>query len=272
MSTFWTQTAVENMDYKNVLYAVEGPVATLSVNRPHRLNAVNTATLHELLAAAREAEADHSVRVLILTGTGDRSFIAGADVNEMVENDYLEALRFAELGQKLCSTLEEMAKPVIAAINGYALGAGCEIAVACDFAYAAEGTELGMPEVNLGIIPGFGGAQRLLRRIPAGIAREMVLVGEAIDAEEALRIGLVNGIYSSEELMAAAMKTALLIASKGPLAVARAKGLMQAGLDMPLAAANTLERVSFAGLFATNDQTEGMQAFLQKREPQFKGN
>jgi len=263
---------MEKMEYKNVLYAVEGPVAMLTVNRPHRLNAVNTATLQELLAAAREAKADDSVRVLILTGSGDRSFIAGADVKEMVENDYLQALAFAKLGQRLCSTLEEMAKPVIAVINGYALGAGCEIAVACDFAYAAEHAELGMPEVNLGIIPGFGGSQRLLRRIPAGMAREMVLAGEAIIAQEALRVGLVNRIYASDKLMAAAQETAILISSKGPLAVARAKDLMRAGLDMPLDAANTLERESFAGLFATNDQTEGMQAFLQKREPQFKGN
>jgi enoyl-CoA hydratase len=224
-----------------------------------------------LLEIAEKVALDETVRVVVLTGAGTRSFIAGADVAEMVDKGYLEAFRFAELGQRVCAALETMDKPVIAAINGYALGGGCELAMACDFAYASTAAEIGQPEVNLGIIPGFGGTQRLLRRIPLGMAREMVLVGRTLSAEEALRLGLVNAIFEPEQLMPEVLGLARRIAEKGPLAVARAKRLMVNGLDMPLLAGNALERESFAGLFATEDQKEGMRAFLSKRSPDFQG-
>ncbi|MCB9556139.1 MAG: enoyl-CoA hydratase/isomerase family protein [Deltaproteobacteria bacterium] len=235
------------------------------------MNALNTATLEELLAATSTVAEDDKLRVLILTGTGDRAFAAGADVAEMVDKTYLEALRFAELGQRVCQTLETMNKPVIAAINGYALGAGCELVMACDFAFAVDSAVIGQPEVNLAIIPGFGGTQRLLRRIPVGIAREMVLTGRPIDAAEALRVGLVNAVLPAEQLLPHVLAIAHEIAEKGPLAVAGAKRLMVSGLDSPLPAANVLERETFAGLFATEDQREGMRAFLNKRSPNFRG-
>ncbi|MCA9673274.1 MAG: enoyl-CoA hydratase/isomerase family protein [Myxococcales bacterium] len=257
--------------FENIRLERDGALALVVVDRQDRLNALNTATLVELLAALSDVSADESVRVLILTGAGDRAFVAGADVHEMVDRGYLEALRFAELGQKVCAALEEMPKPCIAAINGYALGGGCELAIACDFAYASTDALIGQPEVNLGIIPGFGGTQRLLRRIPAGLAREMVITGRMLEADEALRVGLVNAVYAPDELLDAAHETARAIAEKGPLAVARAKRLMALGLDLPLGAANALERESFAGLFATEDQTEGMRAFLAKRKPEFRG-
>ena len=171
--------------FENIRLERDGALALVVVDRQDRLNALNTATLVELLAALSDVSADESVRVLILTGAGDRAFVAGADVHEMVDRGYLEALRFAELGQKVCAALEEMPKPCIAAINGYALGGGCELAIACDFAYASTDALIGQPEVNLGIIPGFGGTQRLLRRIPAGLAREMVITGRMLEADEA---------------------------------------------------------------------------------------
>lgn len=259
------------MSYENIALRIDGPVATIVIDRPRRLNALNTATLLELLDAVATVGADDALRVVVVTGAGDRAFIAGADVNEMVDKTYLEALRFAELGHRVCEALEEVEKPVIAAIGGYALGGGCEIAIACDFAYASTEAVIGVPEVNLGIIPGFGGTQRLLRRIPAGMAREMVITGRRLTAEEALAVGLVNAVYPPDELMPRVEETAARIAKKGPLAVARAKRLMVAGQDSPLAAANILERQSFAGLFATDDQKEGMRAFLNKRDPDFRG-
>jgi enoyl-CoA hydratase len=259
------------MRYPNLDYVVDGPIAVVAVNRPRTLNAIIESTLHELMSVVDEVAADASAKVMILTGAGDRSFMAGADVREMVSYNYLNALRFARLGQRLCAAIEEMEKPAIAAINGYALGAGCELAMACDFAYAAEDATIGMPEVNMGIIPGFGGIQRLLRRVPIGMARELILTGRPVEAAEALRLGLVNGIFAQDELMQRVRQIALNIAEKGPLAIARAKRLMASGLDLALAAANAIEGESFAGLFATRDQEEGMTAFLEKRAPQFSG-
>ena len=257
--------------YENVELRRDGPVVTIIVDRPRRLNALNTATLVGLLGATSEVADDEQIRAVVLTGAGDRAFVAGADVREMVDKNYLEALRFAQLGQRVCAALEQMDKPVIAAIRGYALGAGCELAIACDFAYAATDAVIGQPEVDLGIIPGFGGTQRLLRRIATGMAREMIVTGRRLTADEALRVGLVNAVYPPEELLDRVHETARQIASKGPLAVARAKRLLVSGQDSPLTAANVLERESFAGLFATEDQKEGMRAFLGKRPPDFRG-
>ncbi|MCC6749428.1 MAG: enoyl-CoA hydratase/isomerase family protein [Deltaproteobacteria bacterium] len=259
------------MGYGNILLEFEGPLAILSVNRPRRLNALNTQTLGELLSAVGELASRAEIRVVILTGAGDKSFIAGADVTEMVDKSHLEALRFAELGQNVCSAFEHLDRPVIAAINGYALGGGCELAMACDFAYASTEATIGQPEVNLGIIPGFGGTQRLLRRVAPGLARELVFTGRAIGADEALRLGLVNAVYPPTQLMPRVRETALQIVEKGPLAIARAKSLMVAGFEMSLSAASVLEREAFAGLFASHDQKEGMRAFLEKRPPTFQG-
>ena len=258
-------------DFENIVLSTEGQLAQITVNRPERLNALNTATLEELVVAAERVAADEELRVVVFTGAGDRAFIAGADIVEMANKTVMEGLRFAELGHHLCSTLERMTKPVIAAINGFALGGGCELAMACDIVYASETATIGQPEVNLGIIPGFGGTQRLLRRIPVGMAREMVFTGRSIKAAEALRIGLVNAVYTPEKLMRRTLATAHRICEKGPLAVSTAKRLMVTGLDLPLDAANELERRSFAALFDTEDQKEGMQAFMEKRTAEFKG-
>ena len=257
--------------FQNIELTLDGPLAQITVNRPERLNALNTATLEELVRAADRVAADESLRAVIFTGAGDRAFIAGADIVEMAHKSVLEGLRFAELGHRLCSTLEQMSKPVIAAVNGYALGGGCEVAMACDFVYASETATIGQPEVNLGIIPGFGGTQRLLRRIPVGMAREMVFTGRSVKANEALRVGLVNAVYPPDKLMRRTRATAHRICEKGPLAVSTAKRLMVTGLDLPLDAANELERRSFAALFDTEDQREGMKAFMEKRTAEFKG-
>ena len=258
-------------DFKNILLDLDGPLAQVTVNRPDRLNALNTATLEELVIAADRVAADGDIRAVVFTGAGDRAFIAGADITEMANKTVMEGLQFAELGHRLCSTLEHMTKPVIAAVNGYALGGGCEVAMACDFVYASETAAIGQPEVNLGIIPGFGGTQRLLRRIPVGMAREMVITGRSVKAAEALRIGLVNKVFAPDKLLRRTRATASRICEKGPLAVSTAKRLMVTGLDLPLDAANELERRSFAALFDTEDQKEGMQAFMEKRTAEFKG-
>jgi enoyl-CoA hydratase len=259
------------MSPQNILVAVDGPVATLTINRPTRLNALNTETLGELLEAARALAADAAVRAVILTGAGDKAFIAGADIKEMCEKSVLEALAFSELGHHFCSTLEQMDKPVIAAVNGYALGGGCELVLACDFAYASDKAVIGQPEVNLGIIPGFGGTQRLARRIPLGMAREMIVTGRSLSAEEALRVGLVNAVYPLDQLREKVSEVARTISEKGPLAVGAAKRLLRTGPGIPLEPACELERQSFAALFASEDQKEGMRAFMEKRPPGFKG-
>jgi enoyl-CoA hydratase len=259
------------MAFENVLFEVDAPLALITVNRPKRLNALNAQTVVELHAAAEQAAADPAVRVVILTGAGDKAFVAGADIAEMCALSALQALQFAEAGHRLGELLEGMEKPVIAAINGYALGGGCELAMACDFALASDKASIGQPEVNLGIIPGFGGTQRLLRRVPIGVARELIYSGRSLAADEALRIGLVNAVHPADQLLAKAKELGRLIASKGPLAVARCKRLMTTGLGLPLSAANELERQTFAALFSSADQKEGMNAFLEKRAPSFQG-
>lgn len=257
--------------FRNIRLEIDPPLAWITIDRPRRLNALNSVTLQELLEAVAAIRADDDVRVALLTGAGQRSFAAGADITEMIDKDYLAALRFAELGQRVCDAFERLDKPVVAAINGYALGAGCELALACDFAYAAHGATIGQPEIKLGIIPGFGGTQRLLRRLPLGVARELVYTGRSLDAEEALALGLINAVYPSEQLTERARATATEIAALGPLAVGRAKRLMVDGCELPLPAGMALERQGFAGLFATEDQAEGMRAFMEKRPPVFKG-
>ncbi|WP_437623219.1 enoyl-CoA hydratase/isomerase family protein [Sorangium sp. So ce1151] len=250
-----------------------GHVATVTIQRPDKLNALNPAVLGELTAAFRALLAPAEggeVRAAVLTGAG-KAFVAGADIAEMAAMNSIAAKRFADAGHRLADLIETAPFPVIAAVNGFALGGGCELALACDFIYAAEGARLGQPEVNLGVIPGFGGTQRLLRRIGVGRARELVYSGDMISAEQALAIGLVNAVFPAAELLARARETALKIASRGPLAVAAAKRVILRGESLDLTAANELEVQAFAALFGSDDQKLGMKAFLAKSTAEFTG-
>ena len=261
------------MSFETLLSADHGPVRVLTLNRPKALNALNGAVIRELTEAVRIAAADAAegkLRGLILTGAG-KAFVAGADIAAMHEMSADEAREFARQGHNLGDRLAALPIPVIAAVNGFALGGGCEVALACDFIYAAENARFGQPEVKLGVIPGFGGTQRLLRRVGAAMALELCMRGNIIDAQEALRIGLCNKVLPAAELLAAAVATIEEIAAHGPLAVGAAKAIIHRGADLPLPDANLREVEAFAGLFATTDQREGMAAFLGKRKPAFTG-
>jgi len=257
--------------YENVRYEVDGFIATITVAREKALNALNRQTLNEIGWALREADGDARVRCVIMTGAGEKAFVAGADISEMVEQGATEARGFAAAGRTVGDILENMTKPVIAAVNGFALGGGCELALACDFIYASDKSKFGQPEVNLGVIPGFGGTQRLARRVGQGRAMELVLTGDLIGADEALRIGLVNKIVPAAELMNEARKCAEKIASKGPLAINYARRAVRKSAELNLPAGNDYEAELFALLFATADQKEGMRAFLAKRPAKFEG-
>jgi enoyl-CoA hydratase len=250
-----------------------GPVATVTIRREDKLNALNAGVLDELLHAFHDLAHGSSgdpARAAILTGAG-KAFVAGADIAEMASMTTAEAKRFSDRGHRLCSLLETMPLPVIAAVNGFALGGGCEIALACDFIYAAENAKLGQPEVNLGVIPGFGGTQRLVRRVGAARARELVYTGDMIPADQALAMGLVNAVVPPAELMLRARDTALKVAARGPLAIAAAKRVMLRGESIDLPAACELEAQAFSSLFGTEDQKAGMRAFLDKSKPTFTG-
>lgn len=257
--------------FETVLVASEANIAVVTLNRPDKLNALNAQLLRELDLALTSLEADESVRVVILTGAGDKAFAAGADIAAMASLSPAQARAFAQQGQAICAKLENARFPVIGAINGFALGGGCEIALSCDFLYASDKAKLGQPEVNLGVIPGFGGTQRLARRVGVGHARELCLTGAMVDSAEALRIGLVNRVVPHAELLDKAREVAKTIASKGPLAIAQCKRVILRGADVPLPVANELEVQAFAGLFQSADQIEGMAAFLAKRAAVFMG-
>jgi enoyl-CoA hydratase len=259
------------MELENLLVAHEGAVAVVTINRPKALNALSSKTVTELLELSTELEMDPAVRAVILTGAGEKAFVAGADISEMAEMRPREARHFAELGGALMTAVETSDKPWIAAVNGFALGGGCELALACDFLYAAKGARLGQPEVGLGVIPGFGGTQRLLRRVGIAKAKEIIMTGDMIDADEALRIGLADAVVDRAELLARARQTADKIATKAPLAIAEVKRVMLHGQSLPLPDACALEAHAFAGLFDTEDQREGMKAFVQKRPAVFEG-
>jgi enoyl-CoA hydratase len=259
------------MAWDNLLFEVADGVATVTVNRPKQLNALDAKTLEELGAAAAAAAADPAVRALVLTGAGEKAFVAGADIAAMSKLGPVEARRFAELGHRVLARLETLAIPTIAAVNGFALGGGCELAMACDLVYASEAARFGQPEVNLGLIPGFGGTQRLSRRVGIPRALEMVLTGDVYDAARAKEMGLVLAVLPPGELLAHAQAVARKIASKGPLAIAQAKRAVHAGADAELSTANELERQAFAALFGTEDAREGMRAFLEKRPAAWKG-
>jgi enoyl-CoA hydratase len=258
-----------------VLSARDGAVVTLTVNRPDARNALDALTVEALSAAFEAIDRDTSVRCAILTGAGDRAFVAGADIKAMAGLDRAGGLAFAERGHQMADLMEGIRVPIIAAVNGYALGAGCELALACDFIYAARTAKLGMPEVGLGVIPGFGGTQRLALRVGVARARELIYSGAIIDADEALRIGLANAVVEPDALMPRVRALAAQIAGHAPLAVEAAKQTVSPGAvrgpDEPFSAALALERERFAALFATQDQKEGMQAFVQKRPPAWRG-
>lgn len=254
-----------------VALTVEGAIATLTINRPERLNALDRAVIAQIGAAVEKVRADTTLRCLIVTGAGEKAFVAGADIAEMKAMSESEAHMFSREGQDVFASIEALPIPAIAMVQGFALGGGCELALACDFIYASEKAKLGQPEVKLGVIPGFGGTQRLMRRVGAAKARELVYTGEILGAEEALRIGLVNAVFSAAELSAKTRATAASIAERGPFALAQAKRVMLEGEGMPLGAACALEAQAFARCFTTADQKEGMAAFLEKRPPAFKG-
>ena len=259
------------MDFQTILYEVDAEgVAIITLNRPKKLNALNATVLEELDAAIRQARADRAVKGVIITGAGEKSFAAGADIQQFTELDALTAHRFALRGQAVFNRIEEMPKVVIAAVNGYALGGGCELALACHLRIASENATFGQPEVNLGIIPGYGATQRLPRLVGRGIATELILTGEYISAQRAYEIGLVNRVTPAGELLATARKAVLTIGSKAPIAVSLALDALRHS-DLPLKQGLRLEAALFGHTAATEDFKEGVRAFLERRKPQFKG-
>ncbi|MDD2898585.1 MAG: enoyl-CoA hydratase-related protein [Desulfuromonadaceae bacterium] len=260
------------MNYNNLLVETTDGITTLTVNRPQVLNALNGDVVRELECALYELDLDVTVKAVVLTGAGDKAFVAGADIKEMSEISSFDALSFARRGQSLMKLINKMGKPVIAAVNGYALGGGLELALACDFIYASEKAKFGFPEVGLGVIPGFGGTQNLARLIGPNKANELVFSGRIISASKALSWGIVNEVFQADELLPKALETAREIASKGSLGVASAKDAIVNGMNMSKEDGFRYEAALFGVLFATGDQREGMGAFLEKRAAQFKGN
>lgn len=259
------------MPYENILYEKKERVATITINRPDKLNALNRKTMEEINEAILDAGSDDSVGAVIVTGSGSKAFIAGADIKELSLLSPIGAKDFALFGQMVFNHIEHLGKPVIAAVNGFALGGGCELAIACTIRIASENVKLGQPEVNLGLIPGYGGTQRLPRIVGKGRAMEMILTGDIIDAHEAYRIGLVNKVTSSDDLIPTCEKVAKKILSKGPMATHYALEAVNRGLEMPLEEGLFLEATLFGLTCATEDMKEGTKAFLEKREAQFKG-
>jgi enoyl-CoA hydratase len=259
--------------YETLKVEAAGPVATLTISREAALNALSSTVIAELTTVCGELEVADDVRVVILTGAGDKAFVAGADIAEMVEMTPVQAAAFAEMGGALGASIEGSSKPWIAAVNGFALGGGCELALACDFVYASDKAKFGQPEVKLGVIPGFGGTQRLARRVGVAKAKELCMTGDTIDAAEALRIGLADAVVPHAELAGKVKDLAGRIAKNGPLAVAEVKRLVHLGQSTTLDHALALEQKSFGLLFGTADQREGMSAFLAKprREAKFEG-
>ncbi len=258
------------MSYANILVEKKESIGVIKINRPNNLNALNKDTILELTKAVEELEKDKSIKVAILTGEG-KAFIAGADIKQMRDMNPSEAKKFAEMGHNLLMNIEKSRLPFIAAINGYALGGGCEVMMACDICIAAVSAKIGQPEINLGIHPGFGGTQRLPRLVGRMKAKELLLTGDNIDANEAHRIGLVNMVVPDDKIMEEAMKMAGKIASKSTVQTDFIKALVNKGMEVDLKKACELEISYFSKSFQTEDQKEGMSAFLEKRKPNFKG-
>jgi enoyl-CoA hydratase len=258
------------MAYEFLLYEVQDGVAVVTINRPKALNALSPQVVAELGRVVEAIAGDEEVKAVVLTGAG-KAFVAGADIAVMSKFSSLEAKRFALFGQAILNRIGELPQPVIAAVNGFALGGGCELALACDFIYASDKAKFGQPEIKLGIIPGFGGTQRLARRVGPGLAKELCLTGDMLTGEEARQIGLVNKVFPSDKLMEEALKTARQIAAKGRVALREIKTVIEQGYGMDLVKACAWEADRFAVCFTSPDQKEGMTAFLEKREPVFKG-
>lgn len=258
------------MSYVNIIVEKKEGVGLIKINRPNNLNALNKDTIFELTKAVEELEKDKNIKVAILIGEG-KAFIAGADIKQMKDMSPSEAKKFAEMGHKLLMNIESSRLPFIAAVNGYALGGGCEVMMACDICIAASSAKIGQPEINLGIHPGFGGTQRLPRLVGRMKAKELLLTGDNIDANEAHRIGLVNMVVPDDKIMEEAERIANKIASKSTVQTDFIKSLVNKGMDVDLKKACELEISYFSKSFQTEDQKEGMTAFLEKRKPNFKG-
>ena len=259
------------MAYENLLYEKRDRIGFITFNRPKVLNAMNRKTMEELTDVLTAAREDEDVRVLLLTGAGEKSFISGADIRELAVQTPVSGKESASFGQGVLHLLETMGKPSIAAINGFAVGGGCELALACTIRLASRTAKLGQPEVKIGIITGYGGSQRLVRLCGKGVAHELCLTGEMISAEEALRIGLVNHVYEPAELLPAAEALARKIIANAPLAVKYTMEVIERGAEMPLEEGQYLETALFGLCAATEDMREGMRAFLEKRPAQFHG-
>ena len=259
------------MSFENIILEVKSPVATIFFNRPKALNALNNALFDDLDIALDQVRNNTDIRVLILTGAGDKAFVAGADIAELVKMNPLEGKSFSRKGQKVFSKIEDLPIPVIAAVNGFALGGGLEAALGCDFIYASEKALFGLPEISLGLIPGFGGTQRLARRIGVNRTKELIFTGKNIKAQEAFEYGIVNKVIEHDKLMDEVLKTANLIASKGKVALRSAKEVIQNGLNTDIETGCRIENDVFGLNMSSVDAKEGTHAFLEKRKPVFKG-
>ena len=259
-----------NLELETVLIEKVDNVVTATINRPKALNALNAQVLSDLERLADAVASDKTLRALILTGSG-KAFVAGADIAAMADMDATQAEEFSALGHRVFAKLEQLPIPVIAAVNGFALGGGCELALACDVIYASTKAKFGQPEVNLGLIPGFGGCVRLPRKVGAGAASEWIFSGDIYNAETASSIGLVQGLFEPDALMEEVQRRAKTMASRSPLAIRIAKKVIRDGLDLQQSDACTLEQSSFGTIFSSEDMREGTRAFLEKRSPEFKG-
>jgi enoyl-CoA hydratase len=260
------------MPFENLLVDREGPVALVTINRPRVLNALNSQTLDELRRVVLELKQDDGVRAIVVTGAGEKAFVAGADINELAVLSPAAGREHALAGQHVFDLIENLGKPVIAAINGFALGGGCELAMACTLRFAADTAKLGQPEINLGLIPGYAGTQRLARLVGTGRALEIILTGTPIAAAEAERIGLVNRVVPAAELLNEAKKLAAQLAAQAPIAVRYIIAAINKGVEMGFAESSVFEATLFGLVASTADMREGTRAFLEKRKPAFKGN
>lgn len=259
------------MTFENLLLERDGPVAIVTLNRPKVLNALNTQTLSELAGLMAELKADAGVRVVVVTGAGDKSFVAGADINELAALSPIEGIEHARRGQRVFDSIENLGKPVIAAVNGFALGGGCELAMACTIRLAADTARFGQPEINLGIIPGYAGSQRLPRLVGKGIALEMLLSGDMVGAQRAYEIGLVNRVVPAVDLLAEAKKLAQTLASKAPIAVRYILDGVHQGMETTFSSGQFLESSLFGAIASSADMREGTKAFLEKRKAEWQG-
>jgi enoyl-CoA hydratase len=259
------------MSYENIILETRGSIGVVKFNRPKALNALNSATLDDLLAAVGELSENDAIKVVVVTGEGGKAFIAGADIAEMQPMNPVQALNFSQRGHVAISALEKLNKPVIAAVNGYALGGGFEVALACDIIYASEKARVGFPEVTLGILPGFGGTQRTARLIGLARAKELIFSGKTITASEAFELGLVSKVVPDDQLMPAVEELAARILAAGPVGIRLAKASINKSLSLDIESGLDFEAEAFGLCFGTEDQKEGMLAFLEKRTPTYSG-